>query len=561
MIMITITFCLASTGRRDAFYDASREKPSSHDWENRSTSLGGQDLTTGILLALVTLFAVSYARSPWRKLPPGPRRLPVIGNALQLTDTNWLLSRNCKEDFGKSLTRLSGRVPIEIAGEVMYLDAAGQPTIVLNSLKAAFDLLECRASKYSDRPRFVMVQEVLSNDLLLPFQRNGERWRRMRRTAHEALTKSVVKNYHSIQMKEATILVSSLLASSAGCNRERQFQRLAASTVMSIVYDYRTLMSEHDQTIERIDEYVRRLTHASTPGSFFVNIFPWMMYIPERFARWKREGLRQYTEDYRMFKGLLNGVRVDLANGSDRPSFSASLLQRPDRNRLNDPEMTFLAGALYGAGSETTSTTLSWWMLTMMAFPEVQRRAQAELDAVVGRDRLPTLSTHLAFHTCAQSSKKLFAGVPPYRSECPTPRAKTTCMKASNIWHCNHDRAVFGDDADEFRPERHLDEYGEPLPGPAETNQQGHVTFGFGRRICVAKHLANDSLFINTARVLWAANLERVRDENGRQVPLDMDTFVDVGVAVRPAPYDCVVTPRFPEVASILAEERERFEN
>jgi hypothetical protein len=57
----------------------------------------------------------------------------------------------------------------------MYLDAAGQPTIVLNSLKAAFGLLGCRAGKYSDRPHFVMVQKVLTNDLLLPFQTNGER--------------------------------------------------------------------------------------------------------------------------------------------------------------------------------------------------------------------------------------------------------------------------------------------------------------------------------------------------------------------------------------------------
>jgi cytochrome P450 len=44
------------------------------------------------------------------------------------------------------------------------------------------------------------------------------------------------------------------------------------------------------------------------------------------------------------------------------------------------------------AGAETTATTLSWWTLAMIAFPEVQCRAQAEIDAVVGRDRLPTFT-------------------------------------------------------------------------------------------------------------------------------------------------------------------------
>jgi hypothetical protein len=104
----------------------------------------------------------------------------------------------------------------------------------------------------------------------------------MRRAAHEALRKTAVKNYHPIQMKEATILVSSLLSSSAGCNRDKEFKRLAASTIMSIVYDYPTLTSEHDQTLEKIEEHFNRISHAAAPESFFVNIFPWMMYIPQR---------------------------------------------------------------------------------------------------------------------------------------------------------------------------------------------------------------------------------------------------------------------------------------
>jgi hypothetical protein len=58
-------------------------------------------LTTGFVLGLAIIIAINYSRSPWRKLPPGLRRLPVLGNALQLRDKSWLLSKDCKERFGE----------------------------------------------------------------------------------------------------------------------------------------------------------------------------------------------------------------------------------------------------------------------------------------------------------------------------------------------------------------------------------------------------------------------------------------------------------------------------
>jgi cytochrome P450 len=194
------------------------------------------------------------------------------------------------------------------------------------------------------------------------------------------------------------------------------------------------------------------------------------------------------------------------------------------------------------AGAETTATTLSWWALAMIAFPEVQRRAQAELDTIVGRDRLPTFADAPRLPYVCAIIKEVLRWRPALPLGLPHATIEddwyegmfipkgTVCIP--NTWHCNRDRAVFGEDADEFRPERHLDEQGELLTGTVETNQAGHVTFGFGRRICVGKELAADSLFIDTACMLWAANFERARDENGKEVPLDFDTLVDAGLVV-----------------------------
>ena len=55
----------------------------------------------------------------------------------------------------------------ETAGEVMYLDGAGQPIVMCNSLKSVYELLERRSGNYSDRPRFIMAQEILNGGLLI----------------------------------------------------------------------------------------------------------------------------------------------------------------------------------------------------------------------------------------------------------------------------------------------------------------------------------------------------------------------------------------------------------
>ncbi len=133
----------------------------------------------------------------------------------------------------------------------------------------------------------------------------------MRRAANEALTKRAIQNYHSIQMKEATILTSSLLMPSTDrsqdTNQDRHLKRIAASTIMSIVYDYTTIMSEHDHAVEGIEKFIDRVSHAAAMGSYFVDIFPWMKHIPERYSCLSR--CLRVSSDRHNQSDLQNGSR------------------------------------------------------------------------------------------------------------------------------------------------------------------------------------------------------------------------------------------------------------
>jgi hypothetical protein len=56
----------------------------------------------GLAVTLVIILVTQYVRSPWRKVPPGPKGIPILGNAFQLQNKSWMFESGCKRKFGPS---------------------------------------------------------------------------------------------------------------------------------------------------------------------------------------------------------------------------------------------------------------------------------------------------------------------------------------------------------------------------------------------------------------------------------------------------------------------------
>ena len=141
-------------------------------------------------------------------------------------------------------------------------------------------------------------------------------------------------------------------------------------------------------------------------------------------------------------------------------------------------------------GAETTSAVLAWWMLAMVTYPEVQKHAQEELDAVVGRTRIPTYADlpHLQYIRAMVKEVLRWRPVDPLG----LPHLSTKddwyngmfipkgSMMIAHIWCLNRDPEIYGADAAHFNPARFLDANGEVISLAQETKEEGHVSYGFG---------------------------------------------------------------------------------
>ncbi|KAK1217185.1 hypothetical protein PQX77_020168 [Marasmius sp. AFHP31] len=336
---------------------------------------------------------------------------------------------------------------------------------------------------------------------------------------------------------------------------------------MSVAYGKRSPRYETPETKGFFDaetEYNQLAEPGATPP---LDFFPFLRYIPEwtGLAGWKKRvrECRQHQRD--LFFGLLDETMERMKRGEENGCHMEEIIRRQGELGLDREMMGYLGGVLLEGGSDTSSGFLQSVVLLMIAFPEVQKRAQAELDRVVGPHRLPTLDdfSELPYLRAVVQEIQRFRPVAPlipHGTTAPEEYKEYLIPKDTvifvNTWGIFHDPEMY-DNPETFNPDRFLSTENGTKPDVDGTDCRTNIVFGCGRRTCPGMYLAQNSIDLNTIRLLWAFTFSRAIDPV-TEAPIDIDVNnYEKGVLTRPCPFRASITPRSHETIEIIEREFE----
>ncbi|KIJ39738.1 hypothetical protein M422DRAFT_257332 [Sphaerobolus stellatus SS14] len=502
------------------------------------------NLSTELLfLAAVTLVVYRLLSKPrvpkGLRLPPGPSPKPIIGNALDMPKYfEW-------ETYAKYAKHY---------GEIFYLDVFGTPLVFLNSRRIVHELFERRSSNYSDRTTFPMVVDLMGLGWSLALHGYGEWWRRHRRAMHDKFHPNAVKAYEPIQIKHTRDLLRRL--HKAPEDFIKHIRHTAGAIIMEVGYGI-NIKSENDPYIHTAQEAMNALGEAGVPGRFMVDMIPWMKYIPEWVpgASFKKQARiwRKYILD--MADLPFEYVKTQMANGTAQPSFTSTHLERlaATNDAPADAEEVIknTAATIFSGGSDTTVNTLNTFVLAMVLFPDVQKKVQEELDAVLGGVRLPEFEDMAALPYTIAAYKEAMRWHPLLPLGVAHAATQDDVIDGyfipkgaiafGNSWVLLHEEADFGPDTGKFDPARFMES------GRRDPGQTG--AFGYGRRVCPGRYMAENSLFIAVASILQNFDIKPARDSSGNEAMPEYEWTS--GIFSSPTHYQCTIKPR-----SKAAEER-----
>ncbi|KAF5634252.1 oxidoreductase [Fusarium sp. NRRL 52700] len=366
-------------------------------------------------------------------------------------------------------------------GPITSVSVFGQHFVILHDRQVIMDLLETRAMKSASRPKLVFAGDIVSGSIML-----------------------------------------------------------------RILYNYETDPEKSDHIVSMANLVMEEFSQATAPGAWMVDFIPWLQYLPEWMpgAGFKKTAKLFKQHLLQNVQGPYQYVKDQMASGKDDVSYVAGLIKDIHRKIYPEEEsvIAWTAASMMNAGTDTTGATLLAFFAAVLLYPKVQKKAQEEIDRIIGDSRLPSCTDKpnlpyinatarevLRWHTLAPM------GFPHMTTEDDTYRGyfiPTNTLLFPAVASLTHDPEVYHDPM-EFKPERYFEPYGEPSPSD--------LVFGFGRRACPGRWIAEQTLFLSIAQTLAVFEIKKELDSEGREMEVGYEQMPGVISRVKPFPFRIVL--------------------
>ncbi|KAL6060544.1 Steroid 17-alpha-hydroxylase/17,20 lyase [Balamuthia mandrillaris] len=454
---------------------------------------------------LVAIIAVCVAYLFWtaqrkpERAPPGPWRLPVLGNLLALGSTPHL-----------SLQRLGKKY-----GGLFSLQLGERFVVVANDLDTVVEVLQKKGTKTAGRPRLLNLDAVTNNGDDMSLCSYGAQWRTLRKLAYASLfSKTRVQEIEPTIHEEVSFLLEELRQiNKTPVDLHTSYKRFSMSVIGNLMFGRHFDKKEDKdfETLYKAYDYVFEVCGNANPADYFSPLR--LLPSPERSK------LSGVAESIYKFLGESWQQHKKALNPEQPKDFIDQVMVHREKEEfakqaeyMTDNRCLALLNDIFAAGIDTTSTALEWFTLYMIHFPEVQKKIHAELDERIQRkkegqdnkgglvvtteqkDSLPYLNA-----TIMESLRFIAVapfGVPHMVMEDVEVQGYILpkgAMLLPNLYAAMMDDSVFVQ-PDVFRPERFLED-------PELMKKM--VPFSLGPRQCPGNILADAELFVAISNMMY----------------------------------------------------------
>ncbi|RYC56893.1 hypothetical protein CHU98_g9309 [Xylaria longipes] len=528
---------------------------------------------TATLLLLYLLYSrLRPSSTVAGRFPPGPPTAPFLGNIHQIPLTKPFLKF---AEWGRTYGS-HGLLGLQMGPNAK--------AVVLNNWTSVRDLLDLRGAVYSTRPYMPIVEYVVPpGDVHLAFMPYGARWRNIRKTMMDFLKNSEVDKLLPLQHAESVQLIRDILHDP---ERWRDYStRMFGAVIMASVFGIRgTDISPEGKIMTFFDIQAVWSIIISQGGAPPLEIFPFLQYIPDFLTPWKRwkqksESVKQ--RQHKLYHDLVVEAKTRIAEGKSQESFAAAVLRNNDKTEYSGDELDYILGFMLEAGSDTTASTFQTFTLAMATHPDLQAQLQEEVDRVFGPKVMPSASASSddlpLLRACFYELLRWRPGAPMAIPHATTrddvyedmliPKDTTIIM---NTWAINHDPDEY-EDPDTFDPSRFLKH---PLglkptlntmhEAPDESTEDTTTSYGFrrrnygfgaGRRACAGQRMAENSMMMTMAKLVWSFDVVATR--GAKQLDTSVHAWADA-ILMSPKHFDVQFVLRSENKKDVIEGEWQR---